>query len=108
MTPQHQYLKIYILEHTLLYSFKCWDVSHFFYISFCHLKAGTSALPLIWLKSWLFFKGGSNLKRVSLELGGKSPLIIMDDADIDKVGFIDDADIGKASFIDDADIDKYI
>jgi len=28
--------------------------------------------------------GGSNLKRVSLELGGKSPLIIMDDADLDK------------------------
>jgi len=27
--------------------------------------------------------GGSNLKRVTLELGGKSPLIVMDDADID-------------------------
>jgi len=26
----------------------------------------------------------SNLKQVSLELGGKSPLIIFDDADIDK------------------------
>lgn len=26
----------------------------------------------------------SNLKHVSLELGGKSPLIIFDDADIDK------------------------
>lgn len=26
----------------------------------------------------------SNLKKVSLELGGKSPLIIFDDADIDK------------------------
>jgi len=26
----------------------------------------------------------SNLKTVSLELGGKSPLIIFDDADIDK------------------------
>ena len=29
--------------------------------------------------------GASNLKRVTLELGGKSPLIILDDADIDKV-----------------------
>jgi len=28
--------------------------------------------------------GGSNLKRVTLELGGKSPLIVMDDADIDQ------------------------
>jgi len=28
--------------------------------------------------------GASNLKRVTLELGGKSPLIILDDADIDK------------------------
>jgi len=28
--------------------------------------------------------GGSNLKNVTLELGGKSPLIVMDDADIDK------------------------
>jgi len=27
--------------------------------------------------------GGSNLKKVTLELGGKSPLIVMDDADID-------------------------
>merc|ERR1712198_185550 len=27
--------------------------------------------------------GGSNLKRVTLELGGKSPLIVMDDADVD-------------------------
>jgi len=26
----------------------------------------------------------SNLKQVSLELGGKSPLIIFDDADVDK------------------------
>lgn len=26
----------------------------------------------------------SNLKTVSLELGGKSPLIIFDDADVDK------------------------
>jgi coniferyl-aldehyde dehydrogenase len=26
----------------------------------------------------------SNLKHVSLELGGKSPLIIFDDADVDK------------------------
>jgi len=28
--------------------------------------------------------GGSNLKRVTLELGGKSPLIVMDDADLEK------------------------
>ena len=26
----------------------------------------------------------SNLKRVALELGGKSPLIVMDDCDLDK------------------------
>ena len=26
----------------------------------------------------------SNLKRVSLELGGKSPLVVMDDCDLDK------------------------
>lgn len=26
----------------------------------------------------------SNLKKVSLELGGKSPLVIMDDADLDE------------------------
>jgi acyl-CoA reductase-like NAD-dependent aldehyde dehydrogenase len=28
--------------------------------------------------------GGSNLKRVTLELGGKSPLIVLEDADIEK------------------------
>jgi len=28
--------------------------------------------------------GGSNLKNITLELGGKSPLIVMDDADLDK------------------------
>ena len=28
--------------------------------------------------------GSSNLKRVTLELGGKSPLIVLDDADLDK------------------------
>ena len=28
--------------------------------------------------------GGSNLKRVTLELGGKSPLIVLDDAELEK------------------------
>ena len=28
--------------------------------------------------------GSSNLKRVTLELGGKSPLIVLDDADLEK------------------------
>jgi aldehyde dehydrogenase (NAD+) len=28
--------------------------------------------------------GESNLKRVTLELGGKSPLIVLDDAEIEK------------------------
>lgn len=26
----------------------------------------------------------NNLKKITLELGGKSPLIVMDDADVDK------------------------
>lgn len=30
----------------------------------------------------------SNLKKVSLELGGKSPLVIMDDADIEEAALI--------------------
>lgn len=30
----------------------------------------------------------SNLKKVSLELGGKSPLVVMDDADIDEAALI--------------------
>lgn len=30
----------------------------------------------------------SNLKKVSLELGGKSPLVVMDDADVDEAALI--------------------
>ena len=32
------------------------------------------------------YSGQSNLKKVSLELGGKSPNIIFDDCDLDQVG----------------------
>lgn len=45
---------------------------------------GIVVVVCLFLHNLFFFSAATNLKKVSLELGGKSPLIIFNDCDLDR------------------------
>lgn len=48
------------------------------------IKIGFIWLIWVYMSIFIFYSAAANLKKVSLELGGKSPLIIFSDCELDR------------------------